>query len=525
MASTSLSGLLLSLLPAGVLLAAADTSVAARTEFPHAAGTDLSGRAQAVSDAAGRVLIESPEFPRGLWVDLADEGGRAVAGIQVEYQGRSDSLVALRCVDPSGQLQEALLWTRPVGDPLSLSLKSGEPAHLPAELTSIDWQVDPSLEALMIESGRLVGWTAVEALLRERWQGQVGQVVVKLDDGAALVDLDRSEAMERLMAHLERTHQPVTSSLADPPHFGVLVDQSGHPFLRKATVLYSALFEDAALESYVRDLLDRRHGRITREVASLKSLDYWSSGLQSLAGLEHATGLGRLRLRDHEIVDVGPLASLTSLDRLDLQGNQIVDVGPLAALTGLGVLELSGNHVVHVGPLASLTNMEWMSLGGNQIVDVSPLAALTGLESLGLSGNQIVDATPLAALTRLRQLTLGGNQIVDVSFLATLTNLEWLHLDSAHVGDASPLTTLSNLRVLRLNSSQITDVSPLATLTNLERLWLEFNQITDVSPLASLTRLRYLHLDDNQVEDISPLIANPGLGKGDSVHLRDNPPH
>ena len=45
-------------------------------------------------------MIESPGFPRGLWVDLKDETGQALAGIQVEYQGRADSLVVIWSVDP-----------------------------------------------------------------------------------------------------------------------------------------------------------------------------------------------------------------------------------------------------------------------------------------------------------------------------------------------------------------------------------------------------------------------------------------
>ena len=95
-----------SLLRAGVLLAGAATALPAQTEYPYAAGTDAAGRAQAVSDAAGRVLIESPEFPLGVWVNLVDEGGRGLVGIQVEYEGRPDSLVALRCLDPAGLRRE-----------------------------------------------------------------------------------------------------------------------------------------------------------------------------------------------------------------------------------------------------------------------------------------------------------------------------------------------------------------------------------------------------------------------------------
>ena len=63
----------------GVLLALA-ASAAAETEFSFAAGTDSTGWAEAVSNAAGRVMIESPEFPRGLWVELTDEAGEGLAG-------------------------------------------------------------------------------------------------------------------------------------------------------------------------------------------------------------------------------------------------------------------------------------------------------------------------------------------------------------------------------------------------------------------------------------------------------------
>ena len=169
---------------------------AASMDSPFAAGTDRIGHAQAVSDAAGRVMIESPEFPRGLWVDLQDDAGQALVGIQVEYEGRPDSLVSIRCVDPAGLRQQTLLWTPSGGDPLRLELKSGSLADLPAGMVSIDWQIDPSIEALLDESSRLVGWTAVEALLREHWRGLGGQVVAKLDDDAIVVALERAEAME-----------------------------------------------------------------------------------------------------------------------------------------------------------------------------------------------------------------------------------------------------------------------------------------------------------------------------------------
>ena len=98
-----------------VLALAAGPALSTQEELSALCGTDSTGRAQVVSDSSGQVLIESPEFPRGLWVDLADEAGKRLAGIEVEYQGRADSLVVIWAVDPSGLRQETLAWSRPAG--------------------------------------------------------------------------------------------------------------------------------------------------------------------------------------------------------------------------------------------------------------------------------------------------------------------------------------------------------------------------------------------------------------------------
>jgi hypothetical protein len=126
-------------------------------------------------------------------------------------------------------------------------LESSEPADLPEGLVSIDWRIDLRVEALLEESSRLIGWEAVDAFLRERWQGQAGRVVVKLDDGATVVDLDRAEAIETLVTHLQKTHQPVTSSAADPPFLTVLVNESSSMLLRDEVILQTTLFASEAL--------------------------------------------------------------------------------------------------------------------------------------------------------------------------------------------------------------------------------------------------------------------------------------
>jgi len=56
----------------------------------------------------------------------------------------------------------------------------------------------------------------------------------------------------------------------------------------------------------------------------------------------------------------------------------------------------------------------------------------------------------------------------------------------------------------------------------LTALDLGVNLITDVTPLAGMVNLEFLFMEGNLISDISPLVANPGLGAGDSINLREN---
>ena len=507
-------------------------ATAAETEVPFAAGTDHSGRARAVSDAEGRVMIESPEFPRGLWVDLTDEAGQALAGIQVEYQGRADSLVVIWSVDPSGLRQETLLWTRTDGDALRLTLQAADPADLPPGLASIDWRIDPGAEELLVleEGPDLIGWEAVTAFLQERWQGRTGRVAVQIDSSTAItVDLDHAAPANRLVEYLkDRTRSSLGEGIASL----VQVLLTPHTFDRDLALLEDsivlttslALVPGSKLEEWVLPELSRSGGPVTwSEASALKELYLRGKQIVDVRPLAALTNLVWLRLWSNEIVDVRPLARLTSLTSLELDSNEIVDVSPLTALANLERLSLGGNEIVEVRSLAALTSLEWLSLGGNGIVDVSPLAALTNLKWLSLGYNEIVDVSPLAALTSLKSLELHSNQIIRVRSLAALANLERLQLWGNEVVDMGPLAPLTNLKGLSLQRNGIVNVGPLATLTRLEWLELQDNEIVDVSPLAALTSLKSLVLWGNKIQDIGPLVANSGLGQGDKVDLRDNP--
>ena len=499
------------ILRSGILLALilGPSATTAQTELFFATGVDSTGWAQAQSNAAGHVLIESPQYPRGLWLHLVDEAGDALAGIRVEYQGRPDGLVAIRCVGPVGDVRETLVWTRPDGTPLSLILKPKESTNLPAGLVSIDWQIDPTAEALLEleEETRLEGWEAVAVFLRERWQDQAGRVAVQLDTSILAIGADHPENIETLVAHLKQVHRPLETSLKEKTALYAQVLRGDFASLQEGVILYLPLFADANLERMVRERLGRPQGRLTPEdVASLTALTITSKDIHSLAGLEHLTILQRLHLYyTNQIVDLTPLASLTNLTSLDLGKNQIVDLTPLASLKNLTYLGLWQNQITDLTPLASLTNLTSLHLSGNQVTDLTLLTSLTNLTLLRLGSNQITDLTPLASLTNLTSLDLGWNQIVDLTPLASLTNLTLLDLDSNQIADLTPLTHLNNLESLTLDYNRIADLTPLAQLNSLTDLSLSSNQIRDLNPLADLTNLERLLLATNQISDLTPL--------------------
>ena len=282
-------------------------------------------------------------------------------------------------------------------------------------------------------------------------------------------------------------------------------------------------FADANLELAVRRTLNKPEGPLTAaDLASLTKLDVeWQdvSGIESLAGLEHAT----------------------ALDTLNLWGNQIVDLSPLAGLTQLTHLNLGHNQVADVGALAGLTNLQWLSLWGNAVADVSPLAGLTKLTYLNLWGNAIEAVSALSRLTKLTSLDLGHNAVADVSALDDLTRLDWLGLvdnlirqpDLAEQvptlieGDVKVSVVLPNpqpptpapppapvvvsfadanlegavRRTLGKPEGALTS-DDLASLTRLDAVGLS---IQSLAGLEHATALSYLDLLGNPISDVSPL--------------------
>ena len=511
----------LSILRYGMLLTlAAGVPAAAQPELFFAAGVDSTGWAQAQSNADGHVLIESPQYPHGLWLHLVDDAGDALAGLQVEYQEQPDSLVAIRCVDPVGAIRETLVWTRPEGDALRLTLKPKEGGDLPAGLASIDWQIDPSVESLLdpVENIRLVGWEAVTAFLRERWQNQVGRVAVQFNARTLAIEVDHPEDVETLLAHLQQAPQPAEAALGaiNPLKMQVFAGNLG---LQEGVILRVSWFDDPNLERVVREALGRPQGPFTPEdFASLTELSAGLQGIRSLAGIEYFAALLTLDLGLNEITDLTPLNQLKNLNTLILWGYPIDDLTPISQLNSLNTLYLIYNGIDDLTPLNQLKNLNALHLWGNGIDDLTPLNQLKNLNTLNLEYNEIVDLTPLNQLKNLQELRLGYNRIVDLTPISQLNSLNTLYLSRNRIVDLTPISQLNSLNTLYLSRNRIVDLTPISQLNSLKLLYLDHNRIVDLTPINQLNSLKLLFLSDNPLSDQARTEQIPDLkARGVSV--------
>ena len=258
-------------------------------------------------------------------------------------------------------------------------------------------------------------------------------------------------------------------------------------------------------------------------------LDARNRSIRDLTGLQFATNLIRLNLRDNQISDLSPLAGLINLRELRLDHNftGISDLSPLAGLINLEILDFSFDTVSDLSllPLAGMTRLKYLHFTDCNVSDLSSLAGLVNLESLGFNRNNVSDLSPLAGLVNLKFIGTWGHAISDLSALAGLTKLEEINFCGGNISDISPLAGLTGLKELYIAGEKVSDISPLAGLDGLTRLSLSGNNISDISPLADLTNLKWLNVENNEISDFSPLdglresikliwYANPGFPEG-----------
>ena len=244
------------------------------------------------------------------------------------------------------------------------------------------------------------------------------------------------------------------------------------------------------------------------DMERLGTLNAQNRGIQDLMGLQFATNLNRLNLRDNRFSNLSPIARLVQLRHLELDNDNPIplsDLSPLRGLINLEYLNFSYDNVSDLSPLRGLINLKYLHFTDSNVSDLSPLAGLVNLESLGFNRNNVSDLSPLAGLVNLKFIGTWGHAISDLSALANLTKLESVDFCGGNISDLTPLAGLPNLTELYLAGEEISDISPLARLTGLTRLSLQDNDISDLSPLAGLTNLKWLNIAENEISSLSPL--------------------
>ena len=202
------------------------------------------------------------------------------------------------------------------------------------------------------------------------------------------------------------------------------------------------VFDDDALEAYVRAAIGKPEGDITRaDAEQVTELELSQMGVEknqpyihNLSALRYFTNLTYLGLgyavqneKDPTApVDISPLAGLTKLTSLQMGGVVVDDLSAVSGLQNLISLTVfNGEQALDLTPLAGLKNLQALTLRNNKITDVSPLAGLTNLTYLDLAGNEVSDITPLVGLTSMNRLFLSGNPVSDFKPIAGIrANLE-----------------------------------------------------------------------------------------------------
>ena len=216
------------------------------------------------------------------------------------------------------------------------------------------------------------------------------------------------------------------------------------------------------------------------------------------------------------------LAALTKLTAVKARIN---DITGLEYATNLRKLDIRNNQVSDVRPLTGLTELRELAVGENNIGDITALANLTKLTTLGLSDNKITEITALGNLTKLTELWMLENNISDITVLENLTKLTYLNLKDNEVSNVTALGNLTKLTYLNLRYNEISDITALGSLTKLTELWMADNNISDVSSLSNLKKLKKLGLANNPILDTSPLYSlTQGALKDVDITVSQYPP-
>ncbi|MDP5138411.1 M66 family metalloprotease, partial [Rheinheimera baltica] len=237
------------------------------------------------------------------------------------------------------------------------------------------------------------------------------------------------------------------------------------------------VFADANLDRVVREHMGLSEGTpiLADELAKLDYINAIGQQISRLDGIQYATGLRALLVRDNALTDVSVLRALAS--------NQPENAG-------LETLYVDNNSLFFLPDLSGFTKLTNLYASYIKIADLSPLAGLGSLFRLDVSGNDITDLAPLSRLP-VGHLYIGNNPLSTEALWAL-----------------QPMSLYS----LSISQTKIDSLEPLAAQTRLQQLAIEYTHVADLTVIPNLTALRQLTSYGTPVTNLSPLL-NASLGE------------
>ena len=240
---------------------------------------------------------------------------------------------------------------------------------------------------------------------------------------------------------------------------------------------------------------------------NLEFLILTNCSLTNISGLQNATRLVNLDLRNNAIKDLSALSFMEKLTNLNLSSNALTNLSPLSALGNLTALDVSYNSLTSIAPLAACPKLTTLVATNNKLTEIPAFDDPTVLTNLDVANNDLSGVESLAKYTSLSGLSLAYNQITNVSALSGLKNLSFVNISHNQISTLPSWSKDCALVELDGSYNKITSVSALRGLAALNYVNLDHNKISNINPLAECRMLVRVSVFGNYVKDVSKLTA------------------
>lgn len=287
-----------------------------------------------------------------------------------------------------------------------------------------------------------------------------------------------------------------------------------------AGVIEDAVFEDASLEAYVQELLNKNGRKLqTDDLWSIKELEIPDT-VTSLTDLRYFVGLESLTAHDIPAADYAFLAEMPHLKNLSLSGCSLSSdaLKYIGGCTELETLDLSNCGISNISALSTLNQLKVLNLDDNSINNLTALGKCTALEELHICRNAVTALTPLASLSNLKILDVSLNSIDTIAPIIKCTSLSELNVSDNKLTDLEGIGSLKNLTSLIASENEIESVEGIEKCTKLEVFNLANNLLIDISGLANIKTLTDINIDYNDVLEVPDFVDDCALVSFSAAH-------